>query len=56
MNPIFCFQVLSKPENCCGLKESEVLSLLSDVGESAVSALLSRVPQTLSCELTGFPI
>lgn len=25
-------QLLSKPENCCGLKESEVLSLLSDVG------------------------
>uniref|UniRef100_A0A3P9JPR2 Inhibitor of nuclear factor kappa-B kinase subunit alpha n=1 Tax=Oryzias latipes TaxID=8090 RepID=A0A3P9JPR2_ORYLA len=25
-------KVLSKPENCCGLKESEVLSLLSDVG------------------------
>ncbi|XP_014839470.1 PREDICTED: inhibitor of nuclear factor kappa-B kinase subunit alpha-like [Poecilia mexicana] len=24
--------VLSKPENCCGLKESEVLSLLHDVG------------------------
>ncbi|XP_028324630.1 inhibitor of nuclear factor kappa-B kinase subunit alpha-like [Gouania willdenowi] len=25
-------KVLSKPENCCGLKESEVLSLLSDIG------------------------
>uniref|UniRef100_A0A667ZZH9 Inhibitor of nuclear factor kappa-B kinase subunit alpha n=1 Tax=Myripristis murdjan TaxID=586833 RepID=A0A667ZZH9_9TELE len=25
-------KVLSKPENCCGLKESEVLSLLNDVG------------------------
>lgn len=25
-------QMLSKPENCCGLKESEVLSLLNDVG------------------------
>ncbi|MFT7807156.1 inhibitor of nuclear factor kappa-B kinase subunit alpha [Arapaima gigas] len=25
-------KLLSKPENCCGLKESEVLSLLSDVG------------------------
>ncbi|KAJ0060368.1 hypothetical protein NL108_010169 [Boleophthalmus pectinirostris] len=25
-------KVLSRPENCCGLKESEVLSLLSDVG------------------------
>uniref|UniRef100_A0A8C8MKX1 Inhibitor of nuclear factor kappa-B kinase subunit alpha n=1 Tax=Oncorhynchus tshawytscha TaxID=74940 RepID=A0A8C8MKX1_ONCTS len=24
--------MLSKPENCCGLKESEVLSLLNDVG------------------------
>lgn len=24
--------MLSKPENCCGLKESEVLSLLHDVG------------------------
>lgn len=29
-------QLLSKPENCCGLKESEVLSLLNDVGESSV--------------------
>ncbi|XP_051273731.1 inhibitor of nuclear factor kappa-B kinase subunit alpha-like [Dicentrarchus labrax] len=26
------FQVLNKPENCCGLKECEVLSLLSDIG------------------------
>ncbi|XP_034537556.1 inhibitor of nuclear factor kappa-B kinase subunit alpha-like isoform X2 [Notolabrus celidotus] len=26
------YKVLSKPENCCGLKESEVLSLLSDIG------------------------
>ncbi|KAM6922156.1 inhibitor of nuclear factor kappa-B kinase subunit alpha-like isoform 2-T2 [Lycodopsis pacificus] len=26
------YQVLNKPENCCGLKESEVLSLLSDIG------------------------
>ncbi|KAI5625060.1 inhibitor of nuclear factor kappa-B kinase subunit alpha, partial [Silurus asotus] len=25
-------KLLSKPENCCGLKESEVLSLLNDVG------------------------
>ncbi|KAM9847450.1 inhibitor of nuclear factor kappa-B kinase subunit alpha-like isoform 1-T1 [Aulostomus maculatus] len=25
-------KVLSKPENCCGLKESEVLLLLSDIG------------------------
>ncbi|XP_039629534.1 inhibitor of nuclear factor kappa-B kinase subunit alpha [Polypterus senegalus] len=25
-------KLLNKPENCCGLKESEVLSLLSDVG------------------------
>ncbi|XP_017268329.1 inhibitor of nuclear factor kappa-B kinase subunit alpha-like [Kryptolebias marmoratus] len=25
-------KVLNKPENCCGLKESEVLSLLSDMG------------------------
>ncbi|XP_006630390.1 inhibitor of nuclear factor kappa-B kinase subunit alpha isoform X1 [Lepisosteus oculatus] len=25
-------KMLNKPENCCGLKESEVLSLLSDVG------------------------
>uniref|UniRef100_A0A8C8JYR0 Inhibitor of nuclear factor kappa-B kinase subunit alpha n=1 Tax=Oncorhynchus tshawytscha TaxID=74940 RepID=A0A8C8JYR0_ONCTS len=25
-------KMLSKPENCCGLKESEVLSLLNDVG------------------------
>ncbi|XP_061731882.1 inhibitor of nuclear factor kappa-B kinase subunit alpha-like isoform X1 [Nerophis ophidion] len=25
-------KVLSRPENCCGLKESEVLSLLNDVG------------------------
>lgn len=30
------FQMLSKPENCCGLKESEVLSLLNDVGTSSV--------------------
>ena len=28
--------MLSKPENCCGLKESEVLSLLNDVGMSSV--------------------
>lgn len=28
----FIFKVLNKPENCCGLKESEVLSLLSDIG------------------------
>uniref|UniRef100_A0A665VQJ6 Inhibitor of nuclear factor kappa-B kinase subunit alpha n=1 Tax=Echeneis naucrates TaxID=173247 RepID=A0A665VQJ6_ECHNA len=27
-------KMLSKPENCCGLKESEVLSLLNDVGTS----------------------
>ncbi|XP_033468351.1 inhibitor of nuclear factor kappa-B kinase subunit alpha-like isoform X2 [Epinephelus lanceolatus] len=26
------YKVLNKPENCCGLKESEVLSLLSDIG------------------------
>lgn len=26
--------MLSKPENCCGLKESEVISLLNDVGSS----------------------
>uniref|UniRef100_A0AAQ5YY97 Inhibitor of nuclear factor kappa-B kinase subunit alpha n=1 Tax=Amphiprion ocellaris TaxID=80972 RepID=A0AAQ5YY97_AMPOC len=25
-------KLLNKPENCCGLKESEVLSLLSDIG------------------------
>ncbi|XP_028458949.1 inhibitor of nuclear factor kappa-B kinase subunit alpha isoform X1 [Perca flavescens] len=25
-------KVLNKPENCCGLKEGEVLSLLSDIG------------------------
>uniref|UniRef100_A0A669F623 Inhibitor of nuclear factor kappa-B kinase subunit alpha n=1 Tax=Oreochromis niloticus TaxID=8128 RepID=A0A669F623_ORENI len=25
-------KVLNKPENCCGLKESEVLALLSDIG------------------------
>uniref|UniRef100_A0A8C5BQI5 Inhibitor of nuclear factor kappa-B kinase subunit alpha n=1 Tax=Gadus morhua TaxID=8049 RepID=A0A8C5BQI5_GADMO len=25
-------KMLNKPENCCGLKESEVLSLLSDIG------------------------
>uniref|UniRef100_H3DGJ8 Inhibitor of nuclear factor kappa-B kinase subunit alpha n=1 Tax=Tetraodon nigroviridis TaxID=99883 RepID=H3DGJ8_TETNG len=25
-------KILNKPENCCGLKESEVLSLLSDIG------------------------
>lgn len=25
-------KVLNKPENCCGLKESKVLSLLSDIG------------------------
>lgn len=25
-------KVVNKPENCCGLKESEVLSLLSDIG------------------------
>lgn len=28
--------MLSKPENCCGLKESEVLSLINDVGTSGV--------------------
>lgn len=33
---LFWFQMLSKPENCCGLKESEVLSLLNDVGTSGV--------------------
>uniref|UniRef100_A0A674NUI0 Inhibitor of nuclear factor kappa-B kinase subunit alpha n=1 Tax=Takifugu rubripes TaxID=31033 RepID=A0A674NUI0_TAKRU len=27
-------KMLSKPENCCGLKESEVLSLINDVGMS----------------------
>lgn len=32
--PLSGLQVLSKPENCCGLKESEVLSLLNDVGMS----------------------
>ncbi|XP_045926276.1 inhibitor of nuclear factor kappa-B kinase subunit alpha-like isoform X2 [Micropterus dolomieu] len=26
------YQVLNKPENCCGLKESEILLLLSDIG------------------------
>ncbi|XP_065815798.1 inhibitor of nuclear factor kappa-B kinase subunit alpha-like isoform X2 [Labrus bergylta] len=26
------YQMLNKPENCCGLKESEVLLLLSDIG------------------------
>uniref|UniRef100_A0A3B4BJG8 Inhibitor of nuclear factor kappa-B kinase subunit alpha n=1 Tax=Periophthalmus magnuspinnatus TaxID=409849 RepID=A0A3B4BJG8_9GOBI len=25
-------KVLNKPENCCGLKESEILSLLKDIG------------------------
>lgn len=25
-------KVLNKPENCCGLKESEILSLLNDIG------------------------
>uniref|UniRef100_A0A3Q3J3F1 Protein kinase domain-containing protein n=1 Tax=Monopterus albus TaxID=43700 RepID=A0A3Q3J3F1_MONAL len=25
-------KVLNKPENCCGLKESEILSLLRDIG------------------------
>uniref|UniRef100_A0A8C9EY06 Inhibitor of nuclear factor kappa-B kinase subunit alpha n=1 Tax=Pavo cristatus TaxID=9049 RepID=A0A8C9EY06_PAVCR len=25
-------QLLNKPENCCGLKESQILSLLSDIG------------------------
>lgn len=33
--------MLSKPENCCGLKESEVLSLINDVGMSRVSLLRS---------------
>lgn len=33
------FQMLSKPENCCGLKESEVLSLLNDVGMSSIFLL-----------------
>lgn len=37
------FQMLSKPENCCGLKESEVLSLLNDVGMFIVSLLRSVV-------------
>lgn len=32
-------QLLSKPENCCGLKESEVLSLLNDVGKTNVFSL-----------------
>lgn len=31
LNGVF-LQVLSRPENCCGLKESDVLSLLNDVG------------------------
>lgn len=25
-------KLLNKPENCCGLKESQILSLLSDIG------------------------
>jgi inhibitor of nuclear factor kappa-B kinase subunit alpha len=25
-------ELLNKPENCCGLKESQILSLLSDIG------------------------
>ena len=29
--------MLNKPENCCGLKESEVLSLLSDIGNVFLS-------------------
>ncbi|KAM6347289.1 inhibitor of nuclear factor kappa-B kinase subunit alpha isoform 5-T6 [Alca torda] len=27
-----CVELLNKPENCCGLKESQILSLLSDIG------------------------
>lgn len=38
-NCVGVFQMLSKPENCCGLKESEVLSLLNDVGTSSVFSL-----------------
>uniref|UniRef100_A0A672J8C0 Inhibitor of nuclear factor kappa-B kinase subunit alpha n=1 Tax=Salarias fasciatus TaxID=181472 RepID=A0A672J8C0_SALFA len=30
-------RVLSKPENCCGLMESEVLSLLNDVGTDTLA-------------------
>ncbi|KAG8008775.1 Inhibitor of nuclear factor kappa-B kinase subunit alpha, partial [Nibea albiflora] len=33
-------KILSKPENCCGLKESEVLSLLNDVARSLSCVLL----------------
>lgn len=37
-------QLLSKPENCCGLKESEVLALLNDVGNVS----LPKTPIVLS--------
>lgn len=29
------FQLLNAPENCCGLKESQILSVLSDIGMTA---------------------
>ncbi|KAM6093176.1 inhibitor of nuclear factor kappa-B kinase subunit alpha isoform 1-T1 [Theristicus caerulescens] len=31
-------KLLNKPENCCGLKESQILSLLSDIGMELVLA------------------
>lgn len=42
--------MLSKPENCCGLKESEVLSLLNDVGMSSVCSMCSLFIQTCLSE------
>lgn len=45
-NCVAVFQMLSKPENCCGLKESEVLSLLNDVGTSRVCSLCAVFIQT----------
>lgn len=43
------FQLLSKPENCCGLKESEVLSLLNDVGTSTLFVLKCILCIQISC-------
>lgn len=52
------FQMLSKPENCCGLKESEVLSLLNDVGMSSVCSTCGLFDWTLRvsspCKTTAF--
>lgn len=35
--------MLNKPENCCGLKESEVLSLLSDIGNIFLAFTLIKI-------------